>query len=400
MNKYQVVHNILSEQDITIIQSKYKKIAHASRSQFNKLKSNKFTSLVKANEAHLYYGVEEKRLSIYVYLQNETKNFEIKINRTELAQNIFNLHQETSDPKKFPSESNVKFLSYILFEEAINYLNNKNISTLKIHTDEFISLLPFSLLTFNDKYVIDKYIIEKIGQGTNQKKLKQKLTLDAYGATEGNETFSKLPGVKKEIEAIVKLSSNQEIKRRAFLNEDFNRNNFFESFNTKTNLVHISTHFKIKGNIANNSQMLLGDGETISIEDLWSNLPNANTNLIVLSACNTGDLMSAKSGKASEGLSNIFQKRGAKYVLSTLWEIDDKFTSKFMTVFYSLLLNNEISSSAALNFTQNIFYKGSFKGIPKNIKLGDGIFIKDAILEIDKYKNPYYWAAFQISSVN
>jgi CHAT domain-containing protein len=109
--------------------------------------------------------------------------------------------------------------------------------------------------------------------------------------------------------------------------------------------------------------------------------------------------MNFKSINNIEGLSNVFLNKGARYVISTLWDISDNATPLFMQIFYSLLLNNDISPSYALSLTQNIFRSGDYSKLPKTISLGAGANIKDMTLEIAKYNKPYYWAAFQVSTL-
>jgi CHAT domain-containing protein len=50
--------------------------------------------------------------------------------------------------------------------------------------------------------------------------------------------------------------------------------------------------------------------------------------------------------------------------------------------------------------TQNIYRFASIEQRPKDIQLGNISSIKNALSNLTKYQNPYYWAAFQISSIN
>ena len=109
--------------------------------------------------------------------------------------------------------------------------------------------------------------------------------------------------------------------------------------------------------------------------------------------------MNFKSINNIEGLSNVFLNKGARYVISTLWDISDNATPLFMQIFYSLLLNNNISPSYALSLTQNIFRSGDYSKLPKSISFGTEMKMKDLISEIAKYNKPYYWAAFQVSTL-
>jgi CHAT domain-containing protein len=102
--------------------------------------------------------------------------------------------------------------------------------------------------------------------------------------------------------------------------------------------------------------------ETISRLDL------SNTEMVVLSACQTGQ------GKATEeglyGLQRAFKKAGVKTIVMTLWNVYDHVAKEFMTTFYEQLSNadNKWDKRKAFEATKAI--------------------IRDA------YPEPYNWAAF------
>ncbi len=67
-------------------------------------------------------------------------------------------------------------------------------------------------------------------------------------------------------------------------------------------------------------------------------IPLNNTELVVLSACETG-LGEIKGSEGVFGLQRAFKAAGAKYVMMSLWKVPDQETSEFMTEFYSSYLN-------------------------------------------------------------
>jgi CHAT domain-containing protein len=275
-----------------------------------------------------------------------------------------------------------------------------------VQTDDALTMLPFSVLKFNNAEIGLIYTIENIRLANKSKKtpmmsVQKNDNLDAFGASKGNKEFSKLPSVKKEIDAVVNLDADKRfVKRTSFLDDKFNQINFFKSFKDGTSLVHISTHFKASGNQVNETKMLLGDGSTMSLEDIRNKLPQISSNLVTLSACNTGSVISSGTGKSYEGLSNVFQLKGAKNVISTLWEISDQGSADFMIIFYSLLFNNPITPSQALSYTQTIFRTGSSSFLPPNLALKQDKLTSSVMNHIKDYSNPYFWAAFQISAIN
>jgi len=111
------------------------------------------------------------------------------------------------------------------------------------------------------------------------------------------------------------------------------------------------------------------DGVLTALEVLNLNL--AGTDLVVLSACQTG-VGEVKIGEGVYSLNRAFQEVGAKAVLSTLWEIDDNGTQAFMQAFYQRFLHGT-PAQQALQATQEQFRQDP------------------------RYNAPYYWAGFVVT---
>jgi CHAT domain-containing protein len=92
--------------------------------------------------------------------------------------------------------------------------------------------------------------------------------------------------------------------------------------------------------------------------------------MVVTSACQTAI---GKIGEGDEivGLTRAFIYAGARSVLGSLWNISDEATAEFMYAFYSKL--QTLGKVEALRQAQ--------------LKM----------IASDKYRHPFYWAAFNIT---
>ncbi|MBP6185626.1 MAG: CHAT domain-containing protein [Saprospiraceae bacterium] len=91
------------------------------------------------------------------------------------------------------------------------------------------------------------------------------------------------------------------------------------------------------------------DGILTAYEISQMNL--SNTELIVLSACETG-LGEIQGNEGVYGLQRAFKIAGAKYLIMSLWQVPDKQTSLLMTTFYKKWLEEKMTIPDAFHAAQ------------------------------------------------
>ena len=107
------------------------------------------------------------------------------------------------------------------------------------------------------------------------------------------------------------------------------------------------------------------DGILTAYEISQMNL--SNTELVVLSACETG-LGDIQGNEGVYGLQRAFKIAVAKCLVMSLWQVDDQATMKFMEVFYRKWLEGKMPIPEAFRATQAEMR--------------------------ERFLNPYLWAGF------
>ena len=188
------------------------------------------------------------------------------------------------------------------------------------------------------------------------------IKISSYKGFEATEsTFKKIC---KEYPEIIHIASH------GFYINETNRSRipYYQSeelTDLKDNLFYSGLIFAYGQDTWNNETFKLNadDGILTSYEISQMNLHN--TNLVVLSACETG--IGDRDFDGIVGLQRAFKMAGVQTIIMSLWKVDDEATSLMMTTFYKELLRTG-SKHDAFVYAQKV--------------------VKE------KYDDPYFWASF------
>jgi CHAT domain-containing protein len=100
---------------------------------------------------------------------------------------------------------------------------------------------------------------------------------------------------------------------------------------------------------ANNAMKLSGSGgfDGVVTAEKILGLKLKGTNMVVLSACNTG-VGDVKKGEGVFGLRRTFTQAGAKSIVMSMWPVPDKETKELMIAFYKNILSGRMNRCQAL----------------------------------------------------
>jgi CHAT domain-containing protein/Tfp pilus assembly protein PilF len=247
--------------------------------------------------------------------------------------------------------------------------------------------------------------------GNYQRPISNDSSKSSFSPPQGNRgiNWSFLEGSLIEVSDIQKIFRSKRIPATLFTGKNATEESFKQLMNNLNSpgVIHVATHgfyfpekklrnkelgdIVFRGGISNESSFIYSDNPLLRSGILFagasrawenskpiegvedgiltayevSNMVLNNTELVVLSACETG-LGDIKRAEGVYGLQRAFKMAGVKYIVMSLWQIPDYQTSELMQYFYTKYLN--------------------------------GMTIKDAFREAQKIMrkkyDPFYWAGF------
>ncbi len=267
-----------------------------------------------------------------------------------------------------------------------------------------ISIL--SLADANGRYILDEkeiVMVNSIGSLTRNELLS--MGENGNGSVllgnplyEKSTNLSQLPGTELEVNEIGKILNDYHITSSTIVGAAATETALKKVADPQ--ILHIATHGFFLADVQTNQMLgvqisnakehpLLRSGLVLAGSGLVSrdvgfdardngiltafeamNLKLRGTQLVVLSACETG-LGEVVNGEGVYGLSRSFRIAGSKAVLISLWKVDDAATQLLMTKFYS-------------EWAKRVDLSSSFIQAQKQIK--------------EKFPDPYYWGAFVLYS--
>jgi CHAT domain-containing protein/tetratricopeptide (TPR) repeat protein len=267
--------------------------------------------------------------------------------------------------------------------------------------DGALRYVPFAALNDGGHYLIEKYALQiyavpEGGSGASTHGPPHSLKVRGLGVAQAVPGFDALPAMADELCDVVRgpitgltqrgsactamSVGNGALPGLGFADAAFTETRFRSVLQDTSDysVLHIGTHFSLRPGNAIRSFLVLGDGSRLSL-DAISKLSFSGIDLVTLSACQTalggavGD-----DGREIEGLNVIVQRAGARQVIASLWQVEDKSTALLMRQLYSHLAKSGVDGARALQQSQLELLSLNVGGHRP-------------------YEQPFYWAGFVAS---
>ena len=354
-------------------------------------------------EAKGYDVAMTDRIRNAMYVGSTFYEFKKGFNPKEAARGVKMLNKTLKIKDRKEITQKINTIIYEALFGAIEELMPGKISLL-IVPDGVTAILPFEVI--KDKkgqYLGDKFnIVNLVSFTVNEQLAKREITKSdkilalgnpeynnfnpkesgrAYDLAQlGYDKWNDLPATDSEIKAIKSAAKSATVWNQTQVNESAIKA-FSESGNlNQFGILHFALHGMVSINNYEDNSLILTEPEGSPNDGFLQFLEIKNlklkTNLVCLSACRTAE--AEFSHDVAPNLVTAFLMAGSRSVIGTSWEIDDEGTALFMKEFYRLILSEKMTYTLALQKCRQAFLSGRFG---------------------EKYKDPYYWAAFRYTGV-
>jgi CHAT domain-containing protein/tetratricopeptide (TPR) repeat protein len=380
---------------------------------FNYYESNNRGNLSE-DENFITINAGEKSTQLFMISKEKFLSKEINIGRDELKELIANIapiySEDQSSDGLYINHDLFSFnarASYVLFDKVFKPMVSeiKSGEHIVFNLPAELALLPMEFLVteydengspyyYNDKkFLIDEYIVsyspslsvhliqkEKVNTDNSTILLvgdpqfnNNDFALSYRGGLLEDDSFNSrnlvlfsLEYSKEEIKNLSNLFSDS----RVLISDNATESNFKKNAGS-SKVIHLSTHsflhkdqplilFSQTDNSGNDGFL-----EASEILDL-----DLTSELVVLSSCRSG-LGRIDQAEGIIGMQKAFFEAGAKSIVVSLWDVNDKYTSHFMQSFYKFLADGNDKASALQK--AKLHFKANYSA------------------------NPYYWSAFILS---
>lgn len=356
------------------------------------------------NAVLLYPLILDDRIEMVLVTPNAPPaRYSVNISRAELNQAVVEFRQALESPRSNPQAIAHQLYQWLIQPMASD-LETIGAETILYALDGVLRYVPLAALHDGEHWIVERFRINHITAASltnlNLVPAVQPHVLAAafregsyaFQVGERRLTLSGLPFAGREVENLASAFPDT----TQLLDAAFNPTATLPIMDDHT-IVHLATHAEFIQGSPNDSFILFGNGDRITLEEIkqWQGRFR-NVDLIVLSACETGVGETLGNGEEILGFGYLMQQAGARAAIASLWSVNDGGTQVLMDAFYTAL-DNGYSKAEALQQAQIAL-------ITRNTTILEGqrgaaVTITDLrtgrpLSQSHDLAHPYYWAPF------
>jgi len=279
--------------------------------------------------------------------------------------------------------------------------------------DDVLRYVPLAALYDGQQYLVERYrnvVITTASVGN----LKDKPQVAnwrgvAMGVSKDYDGLGKLKAVPEELDSVGRSvqtpGSHGPVAGTILLDDSFTETGMETALDEHPPLVHIASHYVFHVGDDTKSYLLLGgknkdtggQGFHLTLASLRDDqrLDFKGIELLTLSGCQTAVGSNDSDGREIDGLGITAQRKGARAVVATLWEVDDASVGLLMATFYKLWVTTPgMTKAEALQQAQLALLHGTADGSSAGSSAADSLASASQQRPGSQYANPYYWAPF------
>lgn len=346
------------------------------------------------NAALAVFLLTQNHLRVLIATSKQQVEYQVPLDAAGLQKQIGDFLEAVSRRSDVTAASHALYLTLAKpLDDAAQAARAKR---LVLWLDGALRYVPFAALNDGSSYLVEKYALEVYSTSPGSAPTASSshlLKVRGLGVAQAVPGFDALPAMADELCDVVHgpitgltqrgsacpslAVGNGALPGLGFADAAFTEARF-ESVLQDTrdySILHIGTHFSLRPGNVMRSFLVLGDGSRLSL-DAISKLSFSGIDLVTLSACQTalGGTVS-DDGREIEGLNTIVQRAGARQVIASLWQVEDKSTALLMRRLYGHLAKSGDDGARALQLSQVELLNLSSGGRRP-------------------YAEPFYWAGF------
>ncbi len=359
------------------------------------------------------FVVQDKTWLLWASKGGVVNSKEVPVGQKQLGETVLKFRQllETSSSDIAEVQATAKQLYDWLIKPLESELKGNKIQNLVFSLDRVTRYIPMSALFDGEKYLVENYAVSTVlsaGLTNMSDRLppgSENTPVLALGLSDAVADFNPLPNVPIEIDAIVRKQPDDTkgiYPGLEFLNQAFDFRVLRDNLIGRK-ILHIATHGKFVPGRPNDSFLLLGTGDKLTIPQIETLQDLSDVHLVVLSACETALGGTDQDGVEISGISYYLLNTGAKAVAASLWLVNDASTSQLMHKFYGNLAQGTdkapITKAQALRQAQLGMLR-SDAATAQNpdsrtiFSVVSGLRTNSTNSTAPGFSHPYYWAPF------